>query len=114
MKFDIHLLFPDGFELIVEVDGAQHFWENAYNFTLDGCKRDLEKEEWSVDAQRNISIIRLIQEDAWFDRNGWETFLMRSIEAARMVERARVFHPDAPEYTSKNSVYFQLREKDCE
>ena len=112
--FDIHLLFPDGVELIVEVDGAQHFWENAYHFKLDGCERDLQKEKWSVDAQRNISIIRLIQEDAWNDRNGWEAFLMRSIDAARMVERARVFHPDAQEYTSKNSVYFQLRDKDCE
>jgi hypothetical protein len=108
--FDIHLRFPDGFEVIVEVDGAQHFWRDHRFFTLEGCKRDLQKEEWSVDAQRNISIIRLIQEDAWFDRNGWDTFLMHSIDAARKAERARVFHPDAREYTSENSAYVQLRE----
>ena len=109
-RFDFHLRFPDGFEVIVEVDGAQHFWDDKRFFDLECCKRDLKKEEWSVDAQRNTSIIRLLQEDAWNDRNGWETFLMRSIDAARKAKRARVFHPDAPEYTSENSAYVQLRE----
>ena len=107
--FDFHLRFPDGFQVIVEVDGAQHFWESDYRFDLDTCKRDLRKEEWSTIKQRNTSIIRLVQEDVWKDRYGWETFLMHSIGAARKVERARVFHPDAPEYTSMNSAYFQLR-----
>lgn len=107
--FDIHLRFPDGFEVIVEIDGAQHFWENTRFFDLDACKRDLLKEKWSLDYRRNINIIRLVQEDAWKDQNGWETFLMRSIDAARNVERARVFHPDAPEYTSENSAYVKLR-----
>jgi hypothetical protein len=111
MHFDIHLRFPDGFEVIVEVDGAQHFWENARHFDLEGCNRDLEKEEWSLDGQRNLSIIRLVQEDVWDDRNGWDTFFLRSMKAARKIERARVFHPDAPEYTSKNSMYVHLRKQ---
>lgn len=104
--FDFHLTFPDGFEVLVELDGAQHFWTSNGWHTDDGCERDLLKEEWAV--QRGLCVIRVLQEDVWNDRLDWQGWLVRSIAAARSGE-PRPITPDAPEYRSHESAYVRLR-----
>ena len=104
--FDFHLRFSDGFEVIIELDGAQHFWERCDYYTDEGCERDLAKEEWAI--AKGLSVVRVLQEDVWNDLNGWQGWLTKSIEAARSGE-PRVFIPIAPEYRSDNSAYAQLR-----
>ena len=104
--FDFHLSFPDGFEALVELDGAQHFWEDHRYYTHEGCERDLAKEEWAVG--RGLSVVRVLQADVWDDRYGWQEWASRSIEAGRFGE-ARVLTPDAPEYRSTESAYVRLR-----
>jgi very-short-patch-repair endonuclease len=106
--FDFHLTFPDGFEVIIELDGAQHFWSNLRFYTDDGCERDLLKEEWAV--AKGLSVVRVLQEDVWEDKLGWQGWLTKSIENARTGE-ARPITPDAPEYRSANSAYIQLRSR---
>ena len=104
--FDFLLTFPDGFEVLIELDGPQHFWENHRFYTEEGCKRDLAKEEWAL--AKGMSVVRVLQEDVWEDRLDWQGWVSRSIDKARTVEE-KVFTPDTPEYRSTNSVYVQLR-----
>ena len=105
-RFDFHLQFPDDFEILIELDGAQHFWSDHYYYTDAGCERDLLKEEWAI--AKRLSVVRVLQEDVWNDLYGWQGWLANSIEAARSGE-PRVFTPDTPEYRSANSAYVQLR-----
>ena len=100
--FDFHLTFTNGFEVLVELDGAQHFWKNSHFYTEEGCKRDFDKEEWAI--KQGLCVVRVLQEDVWDDKLGWQDFLKRNINAARAGE-ARVLKPDAPEYTSSESGY---------
>tara|TARA_B100001173_G_scaffold296259_1_gene291785 strand:- start:500 stop:892 length:393 start_codon:yes stop_codon:yes gene_type:complete len=104
--FDFHLTFPDRFEVLIELDGAQHFWIDHRNCTYAGCERDLVKEKWAI--AKGLSVVRVLQEDVWNDRNGWETWLTKMIEAARSGE-PRVIIPNAPEYRRADSAYVQLR-----
>jgi very-short-patch-repair endonuclease len=108
--FDFHLTFPDRFEVLIELDGAQHFWSHLKYYTDGGCERDLLKEKWAI--ARGLSVVRVLQEDVWEDNLGWQKWLTKSIENARTGE-PRVFTPDAPEYQSANSAYVQLRSS-CE
>jgi hypothetical protein len=105
--FDFLLTFPDGFRVLVELDGAQHFWV-LYHYTDDGCERDLLKEAWAL--QQGLCVIRVLQEDVWNDRLDWQGWILRSIEAARECGDARVFTPDAPEYQANESAYVKLHE----
>ena len=105
--FDFLLTFSDGFRVLLELDGAHHFWVQ-HNYTDDGCERDLLKETWAL--QQGLCVIRVLQEDVWNDRLDWQGWLLRSIEAARECGDARVFTPDAPEYRSSESAYVKLHE----
>jgi very-short-patch-repair endonuclease len=108
--FDFHLTFSDGFEVILELDGAQHFWSHLKYYTNEGCERDLAKEKWAI--AKGLSVVRVLQQDVWKDKLGWQKWLTKSIENARMGE-ARPITPDAPEYRSSNSAYVQLRSRSC-
>ena len=83
-KFDFHTKFIDGTEMIFELDGAWHFvpFQNKQDETsLDDFKnamlRDLEKEEWAT--AKKIPILRVLQEDVWFDQNDWAGYFKRNI-----------------------------------
>ena len=113
-RFDFHLTFAD-FQVIVEVDGAQHFWNDFYRFSQAACERDLEKEEWAWG--KGIRVIRVLQDDVFRDRLDWRGWISRCVESARQmtssVEGGRfqygVYTPDRPEYRSSSSVYYRLR-----
>ena len=100
--FDFHLTFTNGFEVLIELDGAQHFWKNNHFYTEEGCKRDVDKEEWAI--AQGLCVVRVLQEDVWDDKLSWQYFLKRNINA-ESAGLARVLKPDAPEYTSSESGY---------
>jgi very-short-patch-repair endonuclease len=104
--FDFHLTFSDGFEVLIELDGPQHFLCDTHHFSNGTCERDLLKEEWAI--SKGLSVVRVLQEDVWNDRLGWDRYVTDKIEAARLGE-PRVFTLDAPEYQSTDSAYVQLR-----
>jgi very-short-patch-repair endonuclease len=104
--FDFLLAFPDGLKVLIELDGAQHFWTDAYHYTEACCERDLAKERWALGE--GMSVVRVLQKDVWEDRFGWDQHILRSVGDSR---GPRVFTYDAPEYTSTESVYVQLRSR---
>lgn len=104
--FDYHIVLLDGFEVIVELDGAQHFWIRNSFYTDGGRDRDVVKEDWAI--ARGLCVVRVLQEDVWNDRFGWQEWLIQSIEAARMGE-PRAITPNAPEYRGSDSAYVQVR-----
>jgi hypothetical protein len=64
---------------IVELDGnipGGHFDDDPAN---DTPQRDLEKEVWA--RERGYQVIRLLQEDVWLDRNGWDNWLATQLTA---------------------------------
>jgi hypothetical protein len=113
MHFDFHLTFPDGFHILIELDGLQHFYfQDCFHRDetefIESCKRDLTKERWAI--AKDLSVVRVLQEDVWEDKLDWKGWLTKSIKNARLGE-PKVIAPDAPEYASSNSAYFQVHKR---
>ena len=102
LKFDFELEFDDDV-VIVELDGLQHFWRDAYCFSDAGCQRDLIKERVAI--VRGRPVVRLLQPEVWDDKNGWRDYLTRAVAYALKSATPIVLTPDAPEYTRKDSAY---------
>ena len=101
--FDFHVTFPGGFEVLIELDGPQHFWIDSYMYNEGGCERDLLKEKWAID--NGLSVVRVLQEDVWYDRVGWKEHVTESITKAR-TRPPNVYVPYyAREYTHPASAY---------
>ena len=99
-----------GFELDGNISGG-HFDDDPANLTP---YRDLEKENQMRDAPYRYQALRMLQEDVWHDKNGWENWARGELKrwATRLAEgkppeAAR--HPDAPEY--RGGIYARLRGK---
>ncbi len=105
--FDFHVTFPGGFEVLIELDGPQHFWIDSYMYNEGGCERDLLKEKWAID--KGLSVVRVLQEDVWHDRVGWKEHATESITKAR-TRPPNVYVPYyAREYTHPASAYARRR-----
>ena len=66
-----------------------------------GCERDLLKEKWAID--KGLSVVRVLQEDVWYDRVGWKEHVTESITKAR-TRPPNVYVPYyAREYTHRES-----------
>ena len=102
--------------LAIELDGngfagtggrkAGHFYDDPSNLTPH---RDLEK-EIQLRAM-GYQVLRVLQDEVWDDKNGWENWLLGEIERwgkraqGAPAEAAR--HPVAPEYIG--GIYTRLR-----
>jgi very-short-patch-repair endonuclease len=97
--------------LAFELDGLQHFDPSVFpGGNFDGPKRDLEKEKQLLG--KGYQLIRVLQDDVYRNKNGWENYLLKEIERWRLrhdqglpAEPARC--PDAPEYLG--GIYAKLR-----
>jgi very-short-patch-repair endonuclease len=72
--------------------------------------RDIEKEQWAL--QHGWQVIRVLQEDVWYDRNGWDNYLTTQIaewNRRRLAGEAprKAITPQAPAYLG--GVYYDLR-----
>jgi len=108
-RFDFRLTFPDGFVMIIELDGAQHFWDVAHFKTSTDviAKRDLFKEQWAMAEGKWV--VRVLQTDVWGDTNAWEDYLLKSIADACATpptpEKHVIFPRGRLEYTGDDSAY---------
>ena len=122
-KFDIVGTWPSGIQIIVEVDGAQHFDLEAYHASTDIIANDVAKEQWVLRPPSPsvvttvIGLVRVLQEDAWGDLNDWEGYLRVSIESLLHLSHQpsptpRIIRPVVPEYL--DGMYANGREKQLE
>ena len=77
-EYDFLVTLKTGKQVIFELDGRQHFvqvsnWKAPFLTQI----RDAYKERCA--RQKEIPIIRILQEDVWFDRNDWEETLTNQI-----------------------------------
>jgi len=97
LSFDFVIHFPQ--RIFIELDGPQHFVDiNFFNGQSNDktIEHDLIKEEW-VKSQ-GWCMVRVLQEDVWADRLGWDSFLKKSIAQIQADPTPRIIRPDAPEY----------------
>ena len=102
-RFDFLLRFSDEHAVFIELDGAQHFWKDAFRYNERRCGLDKLKEEWAV-TERGRCVVRVLQDDVWWDKYDWQGWIVRSVASSRH-GAPRVFTPSVPEYTSDASVY---------
>lgn len=106
-RFDFYIREIDS---VVELDGPQHFcpvrtWKSGFEI----YESDLRKETLAI--ENGLSVVRLLQEDVWNDRNDWRSFLTSTISSIReSASQPRVYHPRASQYTS--GPYKRLRTLD--
>ena len=122
-KFDIVGTWPSGIQIIVEVDGAQHFDLEAYHASTDIIANDVAKEQWVLRPPSPsvvttvIGLVRVLQEDAWGDLNDWEGYLRVSIESLLHLSHQpsptpRIIRSVVPEYL--DGMYANGREQQLE
>jgi hypothetical protein len=109
--FDFCLTFEDGFRIVIELDGDQHFYESHGMYSRDGCARDLLKENWTMRVKK-FRIVRLLQTDVWNDTHRWKRWLRKSVQQARDEPGVLTpIVPDRDQYKNvQTSVYAQLRQ----
>ena len=73
---------PD-LEIIIELDGAQHFRQvSNWQCSDETRANDLYKEECAT--TKGYNVIRLLQEDVWNDAYDWKTKLTQEIESIKL------------------------------
>lgn len=102
-----HLLFdfciPEK-KVIIELDGRQHFIQVSNWTPPEKCmETDMYKQKCA--NENGYSVIRIIQEDVWFDRYDWFTKLQETIED--IGDRVNVFLCQNHEYDTLKSAFIQ-------
>lgn len=104
--FRFDLLIVDH-NIIIEIDGRQHFEKVDYfkNDVERNIDRDIYKMKKAL--ENNYSVIRLYQEDVWEDKNNWKEWLTKKIEFIKNSNELLVFFPDKECYDKHKEIYFK-------
>jgi len=80
-SYDYLITLENEKQLIIELDGAQHYVDNIYFKTtaLHQQIRDAYKERKA--RQHKLKVIRILQEDVYYDRNDWESNLIHMVDS---------------------------------
>jgi very-short-patch-repair endonuclease len=89
--------------LIIELDGIQHF-KQISNWKC--YKKNVETDVYKMKMALNkgISVIRILQEDVWNDKNDWRNRLKNSIKIYN--EPTIIYLDNNNEYIKHKSIYF--------
>jgi very-short-patch-repair endonuclease len=66
------------FKIIIELDGEQHF-KQVGKWKTPQVTQEKDKHKMICALKNGYSIIRLLQDDVWFDRNNWKNKLTAAI-----------------------------------
>ena len=67
------------YKLIIELDGPQHF-KQISNWTSPEETKDRDEYKTKCANTNGYSVIRILQQDVWNDKNDWENKLIRAIK----------------------------------
>jgi very-short-patch-repair endonuclease len=81
------------YKIIIELDGRQHFeqvsnWESPEEQRL----RDIYKMDCAI--VQGYTIIRLLQDDVWRDKNNWQEKLLQHIKIRELPEKIFIANDD--------------------
>lgn len=95
-------------KVIIELDGRQHFRQVSNWTTPEVClENDVFKQKCA--NENGYSVIRIIQEDVWFDRYDWCTKLQETIDGIHDGYCANVFLCENGEYDSRRAALIDAR-----
>jgi len=75
LPFDFH---NDTIRVIIELDGAQHFTQ-VRNWNSPEATQVTDKDKLTKAKNNGYSIIRILQEDVWNDKNNWKEKLQEEL-----------------------------------
>lgn len=93
-RFDFYIV---ELALIVELDGRQHF-EQVRNWLSPDDARDRDIFKMASANRHGITVVRLIQEDVYRNKNNWDTHLVAAVK--KYPEPTRVFICSKDEYAN--------------
>ena len=77
LPFDFYI---DEFKLIIELDGSQHFIQVS-NWDSPEETQKNDKYKMRLALNHGYSIIRILQEEVWHDKNNWQNKLLPAIKS---------------------------------
>lgn len=89
--------FIEIYNLIIELDGIQHF-KQVRNWQTPEEIQKTDKYKMKLANDNGYSVIRIFQEDVWFDKNDWKTKLIDAIKKYDIV--SNIFIGDVYNNTS--------------
>jgi very-short-patch-repair endonuclease len=78
-RFDFLVTIRGKKNIIIELDGQQHF-EQVSNWKSPFCQQIRDKYKEMKAKQKNIQVIRILQQDVWLDKNNWQKKLEDKIK----------------------------------
>ena len=78
-RFDFLITIRGKKNIIIELDGRQHY-EQVMNWKAPFCQQIRDKYKEMKANQKNIPVIRILQEDVWSDKNNWQKKLEDKIK----------------------------------
>lgn len=85
------------YRLIIEVDGRQHYFKARRSWNPDAIQeRDLYKMECAI--KEGYTVVRIVQEDIWNDRNDWEERLIWHLRAHKIPRAVLLDSDDKAEF----------------
>ena len=78
-----HLPFDfliESLNLIIELDGPQHFRQICLKWKSPEDTQESDKYKMAKANENGYTVIRILQEDVWYDRNDWATALLEKIK----------------------------------
>lgn len=84
LRFDF---FIGHLNVIIELDGMQHFCQVS-NWKLPKETQDNDIYKMRCVNDKGYSVIRLLQENVWEDKNDWQTHLFESLESIYFLEES--------------------------
>jgi very-short-patch-repair endonuclease len=75
LSFDFYI--PE-LRLIIELDGLQHF-KQVSSWTSPEITRGRDIFKIKKCIEHGLTVIRLLQDDVWYDKNNWEESLQREL-----------------------------------
>lgn len=90
-------------QVIIELDGAQHF-QQISNWKSPEETRKSDVYKMKCANENGYSVIRILQEDVWFDKIDWLSQLINEIERMYFIEDTEVV------YICNNDIYDKHKE----
>jgi len=85
------------YNIIIELDGIQHFKQvSNWKSPEDQLTRDMDKMEMA--NNNGYTVIRVLQEDVWYDKNDWLTIIQKHIKMYQ--NPTRIYLSEGTEYDS--------------